>query len=270
MAPGLPTIVKKEVSIEALLSQAIDKGVPVETMERLLAMRTQLKREAAKEAFDMAMAKFQAECPVIQKTKAVRNNGQIVYKYEPIEGIVSQVRLPLRDNGFSYSTGMELKELGVKVTVKVTHELGHSEETSMEVPFGAKTGIMSHSQVTAAATTFAKRYAFCNAFGILTGDEDTDATPVRMAPYKVERDIDAQDDEPQGKRVQTPEVDELTTQKQEIMSILQSMGHTKELLSKKTYVTRLIESKTNIRLVDENIPDILERLRFLIAEGKSE
>ena len=36
---------------------------------------------------------------------------------------------------------------------------------------------MSQTQVEAAALTFAKRYAFCNAFGILTGDEDTDAKP---------------------------------------------------------------------------------------------
>src|SRR5262249_52436437 len=37
--------------------------------------------------------------------------------------------------------------------------------------------IMSQTQVVAAALTFAKRYAFCNAFGILTGNEDTDAQP---------------------------------------------------------------------------------------------
>jgi hypothetical protein len=49
----------------------------------------------------------------------------------------------------------------------------------MTVPFGNKTDIMSQSQVAAAATTFAKRYAFCNAFGILTGDEDTDAAVVK-------------------------------------------------------------------------------------------
>jgi hypothetical protein len=36
---------------------------------------------------------------------------------------------------------------------------------------------MSQTQVEAATLTFAKRYAFCNAFGILTGDEDIDAQP---------------------------------------------------------------------------------------------
>ena len=34
---------------------------------------------------------------------------------------------------------------------------------------------MSAQQKVGAALTFAKRYAFCNAFGIMTGDEDNDA-----------------------------------------------------------------------------------------------
>ena len=38
---------------------------------------------------------------------------------------------------------------------------------------------MSDSQVVAAASTFSKRYAFCNAFGILTGDEDNDGQAIK-------------------------------------------------------------------------------------------
>jgi ERF superfamily. len=34
---------------------------------------------------------------------------------------------------------------------------------------------MSDTQHVAAALTFAKRYAFTNAFGIMTGDDDNDA-----------------------------------------------------------------------------------------------
>lgn len=182
-------LVKQEVSIESVIQQAIDKGVPVETMEKLLAMRRELKQEAAKEAYDRAMAAFQSECPTIKKTKAVKTrDGSVAYRYAPIESIVQQVQPYLQAHGFSYSTGMELKEGGVRVIVKVTHEMGHSEESAMEVPLGNKTQVMSDTQVTAAAQTFAKRYAFCNAFGILTGDEDNDAAPVKSAaikPYRV-------------------------------------------------------------------------------------
>lgn len=167
---------------EVLIRQAIDKNVPVETMEKLLAMRREMKAEYAKAQYDAAMAAFQAECPTIKKTKEVKTKAGIVaYRYAPIESIVEQVKPALQKHGFSYSTRMELMPAGVKAVVRVTHEAGHSEESPMEVPFGTKTDIMSQSQVAAAASTFAKRYAFLNAFGILTGDEDNDARPMEKA-----------------------------------------------------------------------------------------
>lgn len=171
--------VVKETSVSEFISQAIAQNLPVETMERLFALRERVKAESAREAFISAMSNFQAECPVIVKTKEVfTNGGNRAYAYAPIESVVSQVKEALKNNGFSYSTNMEMLESSVKVSVKVQHILGHSEVTEMTVPLGTKTGVMSASQVVAAASTFAKRYAFLNAFGILTGDEDNDGASV--------------------------------------------------------------------------------------------
>jgi len=164
------------LSIEELISQAVVNGTPVETMEKLLAMRRELKAEAAKEAFDDDMAKFQGDCPVITKTKSVATKtGKKAYSYAPLDVIVAQTKGPLRDHGFSYKIDTETLEGKVKVTCIVKHKAGHRDQTSVEVPLGTKTDIMSNTQVVAAALTFAKRYAYCNAFGILTGDEDDDA-----------------------------------------------------------------------------------------------
>lgn len=182
--------VKQDLSIENLLMTAVQNGVSVETMERLVALRSAMKAEAAKEAFNAAMAKFQSECPTIQKTKGVKTkSGIVAYKYAPIESIIEQVKEPIQENGFSYSTSMELLSDGVKVSVKITHTQGHSETSEMQVPFGSKTEIMSQTQVAAAATTFAKRYAFCNALGIMTGDEDTDAAVRTKPAKKVEEEV---------------------------------------------------------------------------------
>jgi hypothetical protein len=173
-------------NIETLMGKAIENGLSPETMEKFLAMRQQLKAEWAKEQYNKAMANFQASCPTIVKTKEVKTkSGVVAYRYAPIESIVSQIATHLQANGFSYSTNMELMENGVKVSVKTTHIDGHSEVTEMHVPLGNKTDIMSQSQVVAAAQTFAKRYAFCNAFGILTGDEDNDGADVAVQPKRV-------------------------------------------------------------------------------------
>lgn len=173
-------------SAEMLISRAIDKNASVDTMERLLAMRRELKAEYAKEEFDKAMANFQASCPEIVKTKEVKTkSGQVAYRYAPIEVIVRQVKEVMQANGFSYRIQTKTENNLVKSTCIVKHITGHSEETDMEVPLGNKTQVMSDSQVVAAASTFSKRYAFCNAFGILTGDGDNDGQVINTATQKV-------------------------------------------------------------------------------------
>lgn len=182
-------VVRKETGYGAgsLMQRAIDKNVSVETIEKLMDLQDRHEKKMAKREFDEAMAQFQFECPVIKKTKAVpTKDGRIAYRYAPIDAIVDQTKNLMKEHGFSYAIKTETSKEGVKATCVVRHAGGHSEESSMEVPLGTKTQVMSDSQVTAAALTFAKRYAFCNAFGIMTGDEDTDgAQPqVRQAGRK--------------------------------------------------------------------------------------
>lgn len=169
------------VNIDELLAQAISKGAGLETLEKLLAMRKELKMEYAKEQFDAALASFQSECPVIKKERKVDFVGKtsgvrVKYAYAPLDEIVEQVKGLIAKNGLSYTIDMENTETSITAIVKVRHIAGHSEITKFTVPID-KNAYMSAQQQYGAASTFAKRYCFCNAFGILTGDEDTDATP---------------------------------------------------------------------------------------------
>jgi ERF superfamily len=175
--PNLP--MRREVDIASLLSQAVTSNLPVETMERLLAMAEHMEAREAKRQFDADMAAFQAECPVIIKTKIVRtDNGVIAYRYAPIESIISQVKLLLQKYHFSYAITTVTDRDIVTATCTAKHSLGHSEQSSFTVPLGRQTKMMSDTQVVAGALTFAKRYAFCNCFGILTGDEDIDGRDI--------------------------------------------------------------------------------------------
>ncbi len=176
----LPTPTSITAGADALLSQAVATGATIDTLERLMKLRREMLAEEAQKAFNKAMAEFQAECPVIAKTKSVKtNDGKLAYKYAPIESAVLQVKELIQKHGFRYSTTMKLKDGNVIAYCRVVHELGHEEVSEMEVPLGNKTQIMSQSQVVAAASTFAKRYAFLNAFGIMTGDEDNDTADQR-------------------------------------------------------------------------------------------
>lgn len=168
---------KSEIAV--FISQAIEKGLPVETMEKLFALREKVKAEQAREAYVDALSTFQSNCPVIAKTKKVFNkDGQSVrYMYAPLDTIVEQIKKPLAESGLSYSWEVENKEGLIRATAKVTHRLGHSETSSFEVPID-KEGFMTAPQKYASALTFSKRYSLCNILGIATGEEDTDATDV--------------------------------------------------------------------------------------------
>ena len=171
------------MSPELLIQHAIDRQVPVETMEKLLTMRRELRAEAARTAFFSALSSFQSECPTIKKTKQVFNkDGRTVrYAYAPLESIVEQVSPLLKQHGFSYTLNSRLTDKGVEAICTAHHIDGHSETFNFAVPVD-NDAYMSPAQQSASALTFASRYAFRNAFGILTGDQDTDGAKLPTDP----------------------------------------------------------------------------------------
>jgi len=156
-----------------LIARAVDAKVPVETMEKLLAMRRELKAEKAREQYIMALAAFQAECPPIPKDKAVTINGVVRYRFAPMEGIVKVVGPLLFKHGFSYSLDTAEEPGHVVGICRSYHKGGHEQTTRFRVPIDPEAK-MNEAQKAASAQTYATRYAFRNAFGILTADEDDD------------------------------------------------------------------------------------------------
>ena len=227
------SVIKEEVAIQGFISQAIEKGLPVETMEKLFALRERAKAEYAKEEFMKAMAKFQADCPVIEKTKKVFEKGsdtKVRYSYADLGSIVEQVKKPLGENELSYDFITEDVGTFLNVTCTVTHALGHSKSSSFKIPIGTE-AYMTDVQKYGARVTFAKRYAFCNALGILTGDEDIDSKEddknekipeeliARVKNAKTEQELTILWNENKGKGYGKEFVEHLSTQKKFIKDV---------------------------------------------------
>jgi len=163
------------VNAERLIEQAIAKGLPVETMERLFVMRKELKAEVAREAFFRDMVRFQKECPIIPKTKEVHDKyDKYLYSYAPIDVIISTIQSIVEKCNFAYIVKTKQTKTTIGAVVEVHHILGHMEVTEFRVPIDAGTALMSAPQKVASALSFSKRYAICDAFGIVTGDMDDD------------------------------------------------------------------------------------------------
>ena len=163
------------VDPQALLAQAIDKNLPIESMERLLAMRREMKAEYAREQFFKALAKFQGVCPPVPKTHDVFNKkGEYRYSYAALEDIVESVKVPLEANGLSYTIKTEQNDKDVAAICIAHHVDGHEEQARFAVPIDHD-AYMNEAQKVASALTYAKRYAFNNTFGIMTAEDDDDA-----------------------------------------------------------------------------------------------
>jgi hypothetical protein len=175
-APRAATQLTPVVNPETLILTALEKGVPVETMERLLAMRDKLVAEQARNAFFRDLAEFQMQCPVIVKDKDVLNkDGRTVrYRYAPLDSIVRQIRGTLAEFGFSYQFTTSAENDSVSVTCHARHRDGHTETTTFVSKIDPQ-AFMNLAQKFGSALTFGKRYAFLAAFGIMTGDEDDDS-----------------------------------------------------------------------------------------------
>jgi ERF superfamily len=225
--------------VTSFIGQAVASGAPVETLERLFALREKVKAEAAQEAFVKAMAQFQSECPVIEKTKVVLNkDGRTErYRFAPIGSIAEQIKVPLGKAGLSYSWDVKNEPKSITTICTVTHELGHSKTSTLDIPIDAD-AYMSAPQRVASAMTFGKRQTLCNALGISTGDEDTDATDV-------------------GKEV------EAKSEKAKIMFLLRSLN---KKCGNKQEAESSIKELTKLTVDENNLDEIISRLELLVSE----
>lgn len=156
-----------------LLAMAVKQGASVDTLERLMVVRKELRAEEAEADFNSAMSAFQSECPIIIRNRDGHENR---YRYAPLELIVQKVTPYLAKHGFHHQEDGIVTEGWVEALVIVTHRSGHSITRRFKVPAESRAG-MSPAQKYGAAMTFATRYAFCAALGIRTAERDTDCPP---------------------------------------------------------------------------------------------
>ena len=169
-----------------LLSQAIEKGVDVEALGKLMDLQERWQATQARKLFFEAFTNFQAHCPDLRKTKEVAFN-QTRYNYAPLADITRQISKVLKDNDLSYR--WEIKDNGeeIHVTCLVSHIEGHTEQTTMSAKAdtsGAKNAI----QARGSAIEYLKRYTLIGALGISTADSDIDGRLPNVDIDKLHRD----------------------------------------------------------------------------------
>lgn len=175
--------------ISSLVQLAIEKGVPVDVLEQLVALQERVTDRNARGAYFEALANFQDDCPEIPKTKKVnfvtRKGGTVNYSYAPLDAIARIIRPHLKMNGLSYSWNVHTdgnKVLNISCVLR--HIEGHSEHSVFPVPIETD-GKMSDAQANGAALTYGKRQSLLAVLGLTTADTDIDGLEIGGGVEKV-------------------------------------------------------------------------------------
>jgi len=163
-------------SPDNFIAQAIQSNAPVETLERLMALKERYEASEAKKAYIQAMQQFQTIKPELKRTSGVKFStakGTTEYNFCSLSDIEKALKVPLSECGLTYrfeNTGGE-GSFGVRCIV--THVAGHSESTGMTAPADSS-GNKNAIQAIGSTSTYLMRYTLIAAFALTTADEDDD------------------------------------------------------------------------------------------------
>lgn len=150
----------------AMLAQAIERGMPVETVDKLMALSERWDATQARKAFDMAIAAAKAEIPVVVKNATGHNSK----KYADFAAIARAIDPVISKHGLSYRF-RTVQGDKISVTCVLSHEAGHYEEntlTAMADTSGNKNAI----QAIGSTLTYLQRYSLVQALGIAASEDD--------------------------------------------------------------------------------------------------
>ncbi len=168
-----------------LIEQAIEKGLGVAELEKLVALQERWEERQARKAFFDSFTNFQCECPDLRKTKSVsfKDDGKIQYKYAPLADITRQIGQLLKTHGLSYRWEISDTEKEIRVSCLITHIDGHTETTTM-MANPDTSGAKNQIQARGSAIEYLKRYTLIGALGLSTADTDVDG---RMPEHDIDK-----------------------------------------------------------------------------------
>lgn len=160
-------VVRPDDSVGMFERLAINPDVDVEKLERLIGMQERVMANEAKAAFTAAFVRLQGSLPEVHK-RGRSHQGN----YALFEDIQRAIRPVLDDHGFTLNYLTSFEDATIKVTAVLSHEDGHSQETSF-VTRPDDSGKKNSIQAQGSAQSYGMRYSTLALLGItVTGMDD--------------------------------------------------------------------------------------------------
>lgn len=154
-----------------LLEMAVSQGADLDRLEKLMDMQLKWEANEARKSYHAAMTEFKKNPPEINKDKTVKY-GQTEYNHASLANVTEKINKCLAEHGLSaaWRTG---QSNGITVTCIITHELGHSESTSLTT-IADTSGGKNNIQGIGSTISYLQRYTILALTGLATKDTDND------------------------------------------------------------------------------------------------
>src|SRR5262245_30247532 len=173
-----PSVALPAADLLAMLERvASNPEVPVEKLEKLLALQERIIGRRAEDDFNHAMSDAQAE---MRPVSADAENPQTRSRYASYAQLDKALRPIYTTHGFALSFGEAEtpKPDCVRVICYVTHRGGHTRMYWRDMPadgIGAKGGaVMTRTHASGAAQSYGMRYLLKGIFNVAVGEDDRD------------------------------------------------------------------------------------------------
>lgn len=155
-----------------MIAQTLAKGGSLDNLEKLLEIQERYEANEARKAYHKAMSAFKENPPVIDKDKKV-SFGTTKYNHASLSNVTKKINAALSKHGLSASWSMKQDNGGISVTCKITHEQGHSEQTTLSAQ-PDKSGSKNEIQQIGSTISYLERYSLLALTGLATDDADDD------------------------------------------------------------------------------------------------
>ena len=157
---------------------AMDPDFDVEKLDKLLDVKERWDREEARKAYFAALARAQANMPIVNKNRHVKfkaksGGADTDYWHADYGNLIETVKPHLTAEGLSHDH--DVRQDGNMITVEciLSHEQGHSKSVVMTAP-PDNTGGKNQIQQIKSSVTYLKRATFEAVTGAATEDGDDD------------------------------------------------------------------------------------------------
>jgi len=175
---------------DTALMIAMQKGYEPAFIEKMMELQERHEANEARKAYTKSMAAFKKEPPDIIKDAHVTyglGDKKTEYDHATLGQVASAIGTALSEHGLSASWKIE-QNGQIVVTCTITHELGHSESTSLSAAADTS-GSKNAIQAIGSTITYLQRYTLLALTGIAAKGTDNDGGGSDPVEYITEKQL---------------------------------------------------------------------------------